>query len=353
MCCWWRKDLGEEKSKGLIDHYVSGGSLCLGLTATPERLDGKSLLDVFDELTFTRSLVDLVNQGYLCDLECYRVKTHYKMTQVRMCAGDIAPAALRELDADARNEIIIDTYVKNCLTKKTLVFCLNVEHAQTIAKSLKALGISAAAIYGSMPKRERAEIVAKFRSGEISAMCNCQLLTEGFDEPSIEALILARPTKSKSLYCQMIGRGVRPNPGKKICYIYDITDEIHDIVNFNVLGNIPSEGTFEWGDGERLTQAKERHLIHADEIEAKLEQFHILGMGETPATDVQLGLLVKRGAPVGEGLTFQQAAYLLWKSRFMERYGFDSKSYWQEWRDSASGPIQTEGQSTQAQVLQG
>ena len=255
----------------LIEHYKESGVKIIGLTATPERLDGKSLMDLYEVLTYKKTLVDLIRHGHLVDLECYRVKTRFKLPGARMSAGDISPAALRELDLDARNEIILKTFLDNCLDKKTLIFCLSIDHANEIARQLREKGVSAAAVHGSMPSKERKQIINDFKSGKIRALCNCQLLTEGFDDPSIEALVLARPTKSKALYCQMIGRGVRPYEGKEVCFVYDITDEIHDICTFNVLGEFKEKGEFEFEQGERLLDACDRRLLSVDEVEVVVE----------------------------------------------------------------------------------
>lgn len=185
----------------LIQDFLDKGGKVLGLTATPERMDGKSLLSIYEELTYSITLIDLIEQDYLVDLECYRVKTRHKIEEMKYSMGDIAQSVLRQLDVDARNEIILDTYINRCPGKKCLVFCLNIAHAETMANQFQAHGIKAWAIHGKLGKTERQTIIRMFRDGEIMVLCNCQLLTEGFDEPSIQALILARPTKSKTLYC--------------------------------------------------------------------------------------------------------------------------------------------------------
>jgi superfamily II DNA or RNA helicase len=250
------------RSKGLeslIEYYLERGAKVLGLTATPERMDGRSLLDVYQELTYKTTLVDLIRKGYLVDLECYKVKTRQKIDEMKYSMGDLAPSVLRKLDVDARNEIILDVYLNRCPGTKSLVFCLNVDHAEKMADQFMRHGIMAAAIHGGMSRTMRQAILRCYKEGSVKVLCNCQLLTEGFDEPSIESLILARPTKSKTLYCQMVGRGVRPFPGKNKCLVYDLTDEIHNICDFNALGGIPPESTFEWQDGEQLTKAVDRH----------------------------------------------------------------------------------------------
>lgn len=321
----------------LIEYSRDRQCKVLGLTATPERLDGKSLLDVYQELTYTRTLIDLIENRYLVDLECYKIKTRQKIRELKLQAGDLAPSVLRQLDVDARNDIILEVYKKRCPKKKTLVFCLSVAHAQKMADLFVQNGVRAMAIHGSLSQTKRQAILLMFKEGHLDVLCNCQLLTEGFDEPSIEALILARPTKSKALYCQMIGRGVRPYPKKKHCLIYDLSDEIHNIQTFNVLGGIPRESTFEFQNGETLTKAVHRHKLTREEIDYEVEQFALYDekrFDNGPATDTQKDILWLYNAPFLDSITMRQAAYLILKSTLLEDNGIDPRTYWKEWREN-------------------
>lgn len=328
------------RSKGLetliASHLETGGKV-LGLTATPERMDGRSLLDIYTDLTYSCTLIDLIQKGYLVDLECYKVKTRQKIEEMKYAAGDLAPSVLRQLDVDARNEIILDVYLNRCPGKKALVFCLNVAHAEKMADQFVKHGVRAMAIHGGMNRTTRQAIIRCYKEGSVQVLCNCQLLTEGFDEPSIEALILARPTKSKTLYCQMVGRGVRPFEGKNKCLVYDLTDEIHNICDFNVLGGIPPESTFEWQDGEQLTKAVDRHKLTIDEVTYDVEAFRMYKEIEydgRPAHDYQKEILWMYNAPFLDEITIRQAAYLLLKSRLLEEHGIDPRTYWKEWREN-------------------
>jgi len=327
----------------LIEYTKEKKRKVLGLTATPERLDGKSLLSVYDELTYTRTLVDLILNNYLVDLECYRIRTRHKIHDIKFQSGDLAASVLRELDISARNEIILNVYKDKCPGKKTLLFCLSVDHAKKMAELFLQNNIRAVAIYGALSTTMRKAILKLFKDGHIDVLCNCQLLTEGFDEPSIEALILARPTKSKALYCQMVGRGVRPFEGKETCLVYDLTDEIHNICNFNVLGGFGNEGEFEWGEGERLTKAVARKKLFIDEIDYEVEQFKLYDAVEIenqPAKEGQKSILWMLNAPYLEGITFKQAAYLIFKSKLLEENGYNPRAYWEKWREGI--PMQGE-----------
>jgi len=334
----------------LIEHYKAKGAKILGLTATPERLDGKSLLTVYDDVTFSMTLVDLINQGHLVDLECYRVKTKHKISEIRIQAGDLAASVLKELDVESRNSIILDVYKGRCPGKKTLVFCLNVSHAKKMADMFVDNGIPAAAIYGTQSRTTRRALLSMFKSGDIKVLCNCQLLTEGFDEPSIEALILARPTKSKALYCQMIGRGVRPFGNKETCLVYDMSDEIHNISTFNVLGGMGSSGNFEWKDGERLSHASERYKLTLDDVDFTVEEFNLYEkrkLDDIYAFRHQKELLSNYGIPYLNDITMMQAAYLLFKHNMMRQNGINTQDYWTKWRQFQSP---SEGERVPAQV---
>ena len=321
----------------LINHFRYSNKKILGLTATPERLDGKSLLSVFDELTYCISLIDLIKEGYLVDLECYKIKTYHSVSEIKIRAGDLTPNVLNQLNLESRNKIILDVYQKKCPGKKTLVFCLNVNHAKKMAAYFNDnnINIRSKAIYGELSRKERKNILTQFKNGEIDVLCNCQLLTEGFDEPSIEALILARPTKSKALYCQMIGRGVRPFKNKEVCLVFDLADDIHNIQNFNILGGIGSDSAFEWGPGERLTHAVERKNLTLDEVNYETEEFHLyekFPVSEIFAHKHQKEILKYNNIPFLNDITMEQAAYLIFKHNMMRENGIDTEDYWKTWR---------------------
>jgi len=335
----------------LIEHFVDKGTKVLGLTATPERLDGKSLLSVYEALTYTSTLIDLIREGYLVDLECYKIKTRHKIEEMKYSSGDIAASILRQLDVESRNEIILDVYLNRCPGTKCLVFCLNVAHSESIADQFRRKGVKAAAIYGSMPKGKRRQCIADFKSGEIQVLCNCQLLTEGFDEPSIESLILARPTKSKALYSQMIGRGVRPYPGKDKCLVYDLSDEIHNICEFNILGGMPSDFDGDWEKGQKLTKVVDRYTLSLKDVKYEYEEFSLYDRpeyDEMPAMVHQKEILDFYNAPYLDDISIDQAAYLIFKSRLLEEHGYDPRTYWKEWRENI--PLCGEDKRTEARM---
>lgn len=316
----------------------------LGCTATPERLDGKPLLEVFDKLTYTKSILDLIREDYLCDMEATKVKTGMKLDHLKSRSGEFIPTELKKLETPARNKIIIDTYKENCQDKKTLVFCLSIAHCENIASMLREEGFKAEAIHGKLRHPQRKAILKRFKSGETKILTNCQLLTEGFDEPSIEALLIARPTKSKALYCQMIGRGLRLYPKKELCYLYELGDNSHNICSFNVAAGREPEFQFEYKKGTRLTKlVDELDKLGIEEVEVVKEKINLFENDrkcplkgnevdifktifyKIKPTEYQKNKLKELKIDDRFVDTFLEAAFLIWKHHARIKYGIGKK----------------------------
>jgi len=211
----------------------------LGMTATPERKDCKGLLAIFGTLSYKKELYDLIGEGFLSELRGIKIKTNLEILNAINYKGDFTSASIyRALNSSTRDHIILEAYQNHCAHRKTLVFCLSVAHSISVANLFVHNGIKAKCVHGKMSIAERRKILQRFRDGSVDVLTNCQLLTEGFDEPSIDALIIARPTKSKALYTQMVGRGVRLYEGKEDCLVVDIADNHHQLCNFSVLAKL-------------------------------------------------------------------------------------------------------------------
>ncbi|MGD9160689.1 MAG: DEAD/DEAH box helicase [Desulfobacteraceae bacterium] len=199
--------------------------LLVGFTATPKRGDGVGLNEVYQEIVYSKSLPDMIQEKYLSPVAGYRVETDVDLTRVKTRMGDFVTSQLsRAVNILERNNIITEVYNSYLKDKKTLCFCVDVAHAHSVAKSFNDEGIRAEAITGDMDMSLREKILADFSMGNIDVLANCMVLTEGYDEPSVEGIILARPTKSSLLYTQMIGRGTRLHPGKENVTVVDIVD---------------------------------------------------------------------------------------------------------------------------------
>ena len=186
-------------------------AMIVGFTATPHRGDGERLTEIFPDIVYTMDARAAIDEGYLVPVRSYAVGTSTDLDTVASRAGDFVLGQLAEaVDTDERNRAVLDAYRTLVPGKKTLVFSASVEHARNIATLFRDAGIKAAFASGETPHLEREAIVAGFRGSSIDVLVNCGLYLEGFDVPSIEAIINARPTKSTTLYTQVTGRGLRP-----------------------------------------------------------------------------------------------------------------------------------------------
>lgn len=207
----------------IVDYFNS--DFLLGVTATPQRSDSTRLIDVFEEIVYYKSIQDLIQDGWLSPLVGFRVKTNTDISKVEITNGDYSQGQLEDaIDNPERNAHIVASYNNLAPSKKAIVFASGVRHAEHLSLSFRQAGVKTAVIVGTTPASERTDILTKFSTGEIKVIVNVGVLTEGFDEPSVEAIILAKPTRSALLYTQIVGRGTRIHPGKEHCIIIDIAD---------------------------------------------------------------------------------------------------------------------------------
>jgi len=207
----------------ILDYFKP--DLLLGVTATPQRSDSVRLIDVFQEIVYYKSIQDLIKEGWLSPLVGYRVKTSTDISDVEIQNGEYKQDQLIEaIDNPSRNNSIVTAYNDLASTKKTVVFAAGVDHARNLEEAFRKNGSSVRVIIGTTPDEERQQILLDFKSGAVTVLVNVGVLTEGFDEPSIEAIILAKPTRSSLLYTQIVGRGTRLFEGKEHCMIIDIAD---------------------------------------------------------------------------------------------------------------------------------
>ena len=207
----------------ILDYFTP--ELLLGVTATPQRSDSVRLIDVFQEIVYYKSIQDLIKEGWLSPLVGYRVKTSTDISDVEIQNGEYKQDQLIEaIDNSSRNNSIVTAYNDLANAKKTVVFAAGVDHAGHLEEAFRKNGSSVRVIIGTTPDEERRQILSDFKSGVVTVLVNVGVLTEGFDEPSIEAIILAKPTRSSLLYTQIVGRGTRLFEGKEHCMIIDIAD---------------------------------------------------------------------------------------------------------------------------------
>lgn len=193
----------------------------LGVTATPIRLSGEGFEDLFDDLIISMSVQKFIEEGWLVPIEHF-VCSNPDLSGVKQRQGDYVTKMLSDVMMD--NSVmsdLVESYKEKCFNKSAIVFAVDVEHSKEIIGRYLNAGIPAAHIDAKTPKSEREEILARFKSGRIKVISNVEIITEGFDFPECEVVQLARPTKSLSLYLQMVGRVMRTAPNKKEGIILD------------------------------------------------------------------------------------------------------------------------------------
>ena len=200
-------------------------SFTLGLTATPERADGEDLLSVFQNVAHKLDLRSAVEQGTLVPVRCIRIKTNIDMRDVRINGFKYNTQDLEStIRVPERNQLIVDTWKEYVKDKPTVVFCASVTHAEEIAGRFREAGMDARCVSGGTNAKERKRILEGYEAGNIPILCACDLLNEGWDSPHTQVLFMARPTMSRTIYLQQLGRGMRKAPGKEFLMVFDFVD---------------------------------------------------------------------------------------------------------------------------------
>lgn len=208
---------------GAFDADWSG--TLLGFTATTERGDGKGLDAVFERIVYSRTLPEMIDDGYLAPLRGYRISTSADLTRISSGGLDFPEEELAEaVDIEERNALVARSIQELARDRRTIAFCVTVNHARNLSRALNAIGVPAGVVHGMMPKDVRAKALSDFREGRTQVLCNVAVLTEGFDDPGVSCVAMARPTRSEGLYAQCVGRGTRLHPGKTDCLILDFVD---------------------------------------------------------------------------------------------------------------------------------
>ena len=208
-------------------------SRLLGVTATPQRMGGVNLGDVFQSLVIAPSVKDLINFGNLAPFKYFAPdlpKSFYNdVEKLHVQRGDYVNGELANLMTDSKVIAnVIDNYKLFANGKSAICYCVNIEHSKSVADRFNAAGISVAHLDGDTDKALRARIVSDFKNGKFKVLCNVDLFGEGFDVPNMDAVILARPTKSLTLFIQQAMRPLRPDPNNpdKVATIVDCADNV-------------------------------------------------------------------------------------------------------------------------------
>ena len=240
--------------------YEAGGylkdnkRLVLGCTATPTRGDGQGLGSLYEVISYTYSLRQAIEDGYLVDVKCIRVDTKTSLDSVSTKAGDYDSHELSStVNTAYRNQLVAVAYSDHCGDRQAIGFGVDIQHCKDLAKTFRDNGINAEAVWGADPDRHLK--IELFRKGKIHVLFNSQLLVEGFDMSTIGCVVLAAPTKSGVVFSQRVGRGTRLPEGvdnlndipsdticKRDCIVLDVVDSSsrHNLITLPTLLGLPS-----------------------------------------------------------------------------------------------------------------
>ncbi|KAI0009717.1 P-loop containing nucleoside triphosphate hydrolase protein [Xylariaceae sp. FL0662B] len=203
----------------------------VGVSATFSRFDGLSLGTAIDEIVYHKDYIDMIGDKWLSDVVFTTAHSTADLTQVRSGAnGDFQPSDLsRAVNTDQVNEITVRIWLAKASERKsTLIFCVDLAHVAGLTRTFRQRGIDARFVTGDTAKVERGDRIDAFKRGEFPVLVNCGIFTEGTDIPNIDCVVLARPTRSRNLLVQMIGRGMRLHPKKTNCHVIDMVSSLEN-----------------------------------------------------------------------------------------------------------------------------
>ncbi len=290
--------------------------LLFGVTATPKRLDGEMLNQIYDKKVFEYPIEDAIREGWLVNPRAYRIRTEISLAAISLSDDELDKLAAA-VNTPERNKLIVDKWMEKAAGRKTICFGVDVQHTKDLAKAFRKAKIKAQAVWGGDPDKDQK--LADFKKGKIQVLCNCMLLTEGYDDRSISCVVLARPTDSESLFKQMVGRAMRLPEGvlnllqaiakkqvftKHDCIILDILDagatEHSLAMSFAQAYGLPDEfdlegaGLLEAKDKlNRLRPRAERHKETEEELKSvkSMSELSELVSRELKASEEEIDLL--------------------------------------------------------------
>lgn len=264
--------------KRIFDYFSN--AYLLGVTATPNRSDRKNLGTLFQSLAFEYSLSQAIHDGYLCPIVAQTVPLQIDISNVGISAGDFKVNELGQT-LDSYLLQIADKMKEYCKGRKTVVFLPLISTSRRFCQLLNERGFHAAEINGKSCNRSK--ILQDFTEGKYDVLCNAMLLTEGWDCPAVDCIVCLRPTRSNSLYRQIVGRGLRPYQGKKDCLLLDFLwmIERHSLIHPSSLIAKSEE------EEKRMTKKLENgQIMSLAELQEEVEQDAIKEREETLAAQL-------------------------------------------------------------------
>jgi len=227
-----------------VRHFSA--KLLTGWTATPNRLDGLNLSNIFQEVTFTYPIAQGIQEGYLAKIDAYRIQTQGDLSKIKKVAGDFNQKQLSDaVDTELRNNLIVHKYIEYAKDRQAIAFCVDIDHAYNLKRHFVDNGISCEAVVSDTERcPNRSDLLDQFSKGQIKVLTNVMILSEGYDYSDIGCVLMARPTQSETVYVQGIGRGTRLKSEQFIkehnadnCIVLDFVDNCgrHSLVNAHEL----------------------------------------------------------------------------------------------------------------------
>ncbi|OLN95677.1 putative ATP-dependent helicase IRC3 [Colletotrichum chlorophyti] len=236
----------------------------VGVSATFSRFDGLKLGAAIDEIVYHKDYVDMIGNKWLSDVVFTTVESTADISRVKKGVnGDFQSGDLsRAVNTDQVNDITVRSWMAKAPDRKsTLVFCVDLAHVAGLTQTFRKYGFDARFVTGDTHKVERSKILDAFRRGEFPVLLNCGVFTEGTDIPNIDCVVLARPTKSRNLLVQMIGRGMRLHEGKSDCHVIDMVSSLETgiVTTPTLFGLDPGEVIHKASTAD-MNQIKERKV---------------------------------------------------------------------------------------------
>lgn len=336
----------------VLEHFEP--EFLLGCTATPERADGKDLSRFFgNKPIYAYPLRQAIEDGMLARITQYAIETSTSLDAVATRKGDFAKQQLATaVNTPERNRCIVEAFQKHAADRRAIAFCVDLEHVEGLRWAFKQAGVEADSVSGNLPIDERRDRLARFRAGEIRVMVSCGVLLEGFDDPGVDCGIMARPTRSRPLYIQAIGRCLRTHSGKTDALILDITDNCHrhDLVTvMDLMGSLhkksaDGQDVLETVDEEHRQAVADREIPSEEPISWRLASVcpwpdmpnlkgyqARLSWHHGDATPSQRKYLASFGVGLDRQLSKGEASYLIDRCRELRAAHPEPASSKQQW----------------------
>lgn len=238
--------------RSIFEHFglfsPTNKRLLLGVTATPFRTDGEALQNIYRELIYRMTLLQAMQRGWITDLIPLHVTTSTSLDSVHSRCGDFVEGELaKAIDSPVRNALVARYWKDLGENRRTIVFTVDINHAKHMAQMFQSCGVEADWVSGRDSDLRREQIIRDHKAGRLKVLCNCAVVSEGYDDPGVECIVMARPTLSRLLFVQVIGRGLRLQEGidnlvaareqgvpirKSNCLVIDVVDNTlnHNLV---------------------------------------------------------------------------------------------------------------------------